>query len=210
MKDKSIGYDEDAPQQNIPQVTFPVTLLEYYGIYLFHKPVTLDSCAAAIKYIFEANLNSARSYDKIQLVINSPGGDLESAFALTDVMQGSRIPVYTTGLGLIASAGLVIFMAGKKGHRVVTPNTMILSHQWSWASEGKEHELLASVKAFELIQEKMLAHYRKFTHLSEKKIQQYLLPPNDVWISAEDAVKLNIADKIVSPQIQFREVMPNE
>ena len=44
--------------------------------------------------------------------------------------------------------GLSIFMSGQKGHRTLTPNTSILSHQWAWGSAGKEHELFATIKEF--------------------------------------------------------------
>jgi ATP-dependent Clp protease protease subunit len=87
-------------------------------------------------------------------------------------------------------------MAGKKGHRVITPNTSILSHQYSWGSSGKEHELFAQVREFELSTERMIAHYRKCTGLTEKKIREVLLPPEDRWLSAEEAIKYGIADKI--------------
>lgn len=193
-------------------MTAPVTnatdvgKLENHGIYLFTKVVTPDSCADAIRYILESNLNS-KNYNKIQLIINTPGGDLPAAFALCDVMQGSKIPIYTIGLGLIASAGLLIFMAGKRGHRNVTTNTMLLSHQWTGGSVGKEHELLASVKAYEIMQKNMLAHYKKFTKLSESNIKKYLLPPNDVWITPKDAIALKIVDNIIEPSAQIREVI---
>jgi ATP-dependent Clp protease protease subunit len=113
-------------------------------------------------------------------------------------MKGSAIPVKTVGLGMIASCGLLTFMSGTKGRRVITPNTSILSHQYSWGSVGKEHELFARVKEFELSTARMMAHYKKCTGLSEKKIREILLPAEDVWLSAKEAVKYGIADKIVS------------
>ena len=80
----------------------------------------------------------------------------------------------------------------------ITPNTSILSHQYSWGSVGKEHELFARVKEFELSTARMMEHYKKCTGLSEKKIREILLPAEDVWLSAKEAVKYGIADKIVS------------
>jgi ATP-dependent Clp protease protease subunit len=97
---------------------------------------------------------------------------------------------------MVASCGVVTFMAGEKGHRTLTPNTSILSHQYSWGSGGKEHELLARVREFELSTERMMAHYRKCTGLPNKKIRELLLPAEDVWLSAQDAVKHGIADNI--------------
>ena len=133
---------------------------------------------------------------KLQLMINSPGGALHACFALVDVMKGSKIPIHTIGLGMIASCGIVTFMAGEKGHRYLTPNTSILSHQYSWGSRGKEHELFAVVREFELSTKRMMYHYKKCTGLSEKKIREVLLPPEDIWLSAEEAIEYGIADKI--------------
>lgn len=158
-----------------------------------------------MRYILEANLNPQRQFETIQIMINSPGGDVNTGFAVCDTILGSAIPIYTIGIGLVASAALIIFMTGKKGYRVVTPNTSMLSHQWSWGSFGKEHELLAQVKEFDLSNERFMKHYKKYTGLSEEKIKKYLLPPSDVWLSAEEAVKLKIADKIIEPSIQLSE-----
>ena len=135
---------------------------------------------------------------QLTIIINSPGGDVHAAFALIDTMKASTIPIKTVGLGLIASCGFLIFIAGKKGSRILTPNTSILSHQYSWGSAGKEHELYARVKEFELSTARMMAHYKKCTGLSEKKNREKLLPAEDVWLSAKEAVKYGIADKIVS------------
>ena len=132
----------------------------------------------------------------LQIVINSGGGDLNSAFAAIDVMKGSTIPIYTIGLGCVASAAFAIFIAGKKGYRTLTPNTSIMSHQYTWGTYGKEHELFATVKEYELTTKRMLQHYKKCTGLTEKKIREHLLPPQDVWLSAAEAKKLGLCDSI--------------
>ena len=99
--------------------------------------------------------------------------------------------------GEIASCGLLTFIAGEKGKRFITRNTAILSHQFSWGSWGKEHELMARVKEFTNTQDRILEHYKRCTGLSEKQIKTYLLPPEDVWLTAKEAVKYGIADEIV-------------
>jgi ATP-dependent Clp protease protease subunit len=129
-------------------------------------------------------------------MICSPGGNLQECFALIDVMNSSNIPIKTVGLGQIASCGLLIFMNGTKGRRVLTPNTSILSHQFSWYNEGKSCELFATMREYELTQQRMIEHYKKCTKLSDEKIKQYLLPPQDIWLSAEEALQLNICDAI--------------
>jgi ATP-dependent Clp protease protease subunit len=165
------------------------------GIFLFMEDFNEESCKQAINFILTHNIQD-KPLKKLQLMINSPGGSVHACFALIDVMKGSRIPVHTIGLGMIASCGILTFMAGKKGHRYLTPNTSILSHQYSWGSRGKEHELFAVVREFELSTERMLEHYKKCTGMSEKKIREVLLPPQDVWLDAKEAIKYGIADKI--------------
>jgi len=189
------GKDASAPQA--PQQ--PGVMMWNAGIIYFSDPFTSESTKPVINTIIEKNLmpNSERPKE-ITLVINSPGGSVHAAFALIDTMKGSAIPIKTVGLGLIASCGVLTFMAGTKGKRLITPNTSILSHQYSWGSQGKEHELFARVREYELSTERMIEHYKKCTGLNEKKIREVLLPPQDVWLSAKDAVKYGIADKVVS------------
>lgn len=129
-------------------------------------------------------------------MVCSNGGDMGAAFALIDVMMSSQIPVKTVGLGTIASAGLLIFISGTHGRRVLTPNTSILSHQFSWYNEGKAHELFATMREFELTQARMIAHYELCTGLGQDEIRNNLLPPQDVWLSAQEALALGICDDI--------------
>lgn len=177
----------------------PGVMMWNAGIIYFAENFTAESTKPVINTIIEKNLmpNSERP-NEITLVINSPGGSVHAAFALIDTMKGSAIPIKTVGLGLIASCGILTFMAGTKGKRLITPNTSILSHQYSWGSQGKEHELFARVREYELSTERMIEHYKKCTGLKEKQIREVLLPPQDVWLSADDAVKYGIADKVVN------------
>jgi ATP-dependent Clp protease protease subunit len=170
-----------------------------HGIFILSDEITHVNTTDAIEFILECNLLAKKDrFQNLTLIVNSPGGDLTAAFALIDIMQGSRIPVHTLGLGQISSAGLLIFMAGKKGFRTLTPNTSILSHQYSWGSSGKEHELVAVIKEFTLTGKRMLNHYMKCTGMAEKKVKEILMPSSDVYLDATEAVKYNIADKVVN------------
>lgn len=171
--------------------------LENCHYFLFNKTFDNSSTGEAIRFILERNLMVKNIPTQIKMIINSEGGDLTSAFALIDTMKGSKIPIYTYGLGLIASCGLMTFIAGEKGKRFITKNTSILSHQFTWGSFGKEHELMAQVKEINILSDRIIKHYRKCTGLSEKQIKKYLLPSEDVWLTAKEAVQLGIADSIV-------------
>ena len=186
---------EEATPQGV--ISINVSSLHDAGYHLLMDDIDSSSCKSVIEWIMEANLTTdKKSKKELNLVVCSPGGDLSAAFALIDVMRGSAIPIRTTGLGLIASAGLLIFISGKKGKRVLTPNTSILSHQFSWGTWGKEHELFAAQKEFDLTTKRMISHYKKCTGLNDKDIRKYLLPPQDIWLDAKEAKKLGICDQV--------------
>ena len=178
--------------------TPPVEPIDLYksGLYLLMDVITAESCKEAIEFVLKQNTEKKKQ-KRLQFMICSPGGDVPSCFALIDIMKGSRIPIHTVGLGVIASCGLLLFITGEKGKRTLTPNTSILSHQYSWGSYGKEHELFAQVKEFELSTERMINHYKKCTGLTEEQIREHLLPPEDRWLSAKEAKKLVICDKVI-------------
>ena len=166
------------------------------GVYYFSSEFNTSTTRDAITWILDNNFQSNNKFEQLTLMITSYGGDLMSAFALIDVMRGSSIPVHTIGLGVIASAGLMTFIAGEPGHRLITPNTSILSHQWSAGAYGKEHELLATQRQFDLTTKRMIAHYKKCTKLNEKMIREKLLPPQDIWLSSEEALEYNLTDAV--------------
>lgn len=189
VEDKLIK--EETKEVNIPNI-------EDHHYYIFSQDFDNSSCSDAMRFIIARNLMTGKDKPKfMKFIINSPGGSVSAAFSLIDTIKGSKIPVYTYGLGEIASCGLLTFMSGEKGKRFVTRNTAILSHQFSWGSIGKEHELMASVKEFNNTSQRLLEHYKKCTGQTETTIKKYLLPAEDVWLTAKEAVKYGIADEIV-------------
>ena len=181
--------DEQAVQGS-PEMGAPKIELFSKGIVVFMGDVTVETMSPLIDWIISENYNKVKKKKELTLGICSPGGDLHACFALIDVMKGSSIPIKTIGMGMIASCGLLMFISGEKGRRVLTPNTSILSHQYSWGSYGKEHELFSAVKEYDLTTERMINHYKKCTGLSEKVIREKLLPPHDVWLDATQAKRL--------------------
>lgn len=174
----------------------PSQALNDHGIYVLMDDIDPESIKPVVEWILHENHVKKKKHKELLLMICSDGGNVAEAFALIDVMKASKIPVKTVGLGCIASCGLLIFLSGSKGRRVLTPNTSILSHQFSWGSHGKAHELFATVKEFELTHQRMIDHYRRSTGLDDETIQKVLLPPQDVYLSAEEALKYNICDAI--------------
>lgn len=169
--------------------------MEKNGMYLFMERVKDSTVKPVIEWIISENLKTEKK-EYLTLIICSPGGSVVSGFALIDTMKGSSIPVRTIGIGMIASCGLLLFIAGDKGNRILTPNTSILSHQYSWANGGKEHELFGAIKEFTNTSKRLITHYKRCTGLTEKQIRKHLLPDTDKWLNAKEAKKLGICDKV--------------
>ena len=124
---------KEHPQQP-PQALDPSSELFMRGQHVFMGEVTQETMKPLIDWIISENYNKDKKKKELTLGICSPGGDLNACFALVDIMKGSKIPIRTIGMGMIASCGLLMFISGTKGRRTLTPNTSILSHQYSWGT----------------------------------------------------------------------------
>jgi len=168
-------------------------LKDYGVIYLSGE---IDSVSENVcKEIIEFNMTG--KVDHIQLIINSPGGSCPAGFALIDIMEWSRVPIYTTGIGMIASMGLLVFMTGLKGRRIITPRTSILSHRYSAMTWGNHSQLLAGRKEQDLEHARIVDHYLRYSNIeSQEELEKYLLRDVDTWLTPEEAVKFGIADAV--------------
>jgi len=154
-----------------------------------------ETIGRVIKWIVYEN------YDKqdrvLTLYINSPGGDMYQMFALIDIMKASDLPIRTIGIGHIMSAAFLIFASGTHGQRIIAKNTGIMCHQYSDSPEGKHHDLKAQMEEGDRINKRMLDILCSATGMPASKIKTLLLRESDVFIGAEEAVKLGIADSVM-------------
>lgn len=183
-------------EKDLDNFDSPGHALNHHGIMVLMGIIDAETVKPVIEWILHENFVRKKKFKELLLMVNSEGGELAHAFALIDVMRSSKIPIKTVGLGTIASCGLLIFMSGEPGRRILTPNTSILSHQFSWDTGGKVHELFATVKEFELTHQRMIELYRRTTGLDDEDIKKVLLPPQDVYLSAQEALDYYICDDV--------------
>jgi len=167
--------------------------LKDYGIIYVGGPISESTAEMVCKEIIEYNI--AGKTNHIQLIINSPGGSVHAGFSIIDIMEWSRLPVYTAGIGIIASMPLLVFMTGVKGRRVITPRTSILSHRYAEVECGNHSQLLAGRKEQDLAHDRIVEHYLNYSSVATRdELEQYLLRDVDTWLSADEAINLGIAD----------------
>jgi ATP-dependent Clp protease protease subunit len=165
------------------------------SIHFLTGEINEESVAECIKWIVYENLESKEKV--LTLYVNSTGGDLYQAFALIDIMQSSNHSVRTIAVGSIMSAAFLIFTAGTKGERYIAANTGIMCHQFSGSADAKYHDLKAEMKENELLNQKMVNILKDATGLTPSKIKAKLLPASDVYLTAQEALDLGIADQLL-------------
>ena len=166
------------------------------SVHFLTGEITAENVEECIKWIVYENLEVKEKI--LTLYVNSTGGDLYQAFALIDIMQSSKHSVRTIAIGSIMSAAFLIFTSGTKGERYIAANTGIMCHQFAGGGgDAKFHDLKAEMKENELLNQKMVNILKEATGLTPSRIKSKLLPASDVYMSAQEALDLGIADQLL-------------
>jgi ATP-dependent Clp protease protease subunit len=141
-------------------------------------------------------LAHAETQGDIRVIVNSPGGHVESGDTIHDMLRfvGSRVKMI--GTGWVASAGAHIFLGAKKENRYCLPFTRFLLHQPLGGVQGQASDI--TIEAEEII--KMRA--RLIKEIAMETGQSYEKVVTDTernfWMGAEEAVKYGLVSKVVS------------
>ncbi|NCO79858.1 ATP-dependent Clp endopeptidase, proteolytic subunit ClpP [Candidatus Falkowbacteria bacterium CG_4_9_14_3_um_filter_38_19] len=139
----------------------------------------------------------AENKDKdIKFYINTPGGSVTAGMAIYDTMQYVKSDVSTICVGLAASMGAVLLAAGARGKRFVLPNSEILIHQVMGGFEGQATDIKIRSEHILRIKDKLNKILAKHTGQTVAAIEKDT--DRDRFMSAEEAVKYGIIDKIIS------------
>lgn len=134
----------------------------------------------------------------ILFVINSPGGAVDSGFAIWDQIKLLSSPVTTLITGLAASMGSVLSLVATKGRRFATPMARIMIHQPLIAGVIKGQATDLDIQAKEMLKTRdvLVKLYSNATGKDRETIERAI--DRDTWMSAEEALKFGLLDKIVS------------
>ena len=131
----------------------------------------------------------------IKLYINSPGGSVYDGLAIIDTMNFVEPDIQTIGIGLQASMGAMLLSCGAKGKRFVLPNSRIMIHQPSSGTEGKITDQEIMLKEGIFLKKRLAEIFAKNTGKKLEQVEKDM--DRDNWMSAEEAVKYGIVDKII-------------
>ena len=134
----------------------------------------------------------------IHLYINSPGGSVSAGLAIYDMMQFVKCDVATYCMGMAASMGSFLLMAGAKGKRYSLPNTRIMIHQPHLGGGGIGGQVTdIEIHAKELVKtkEKLTRTYELHTGQSYDKLKS--LMERDYFLDPKEALDLGLIDQVV-------------
>lgn len=174
------------------------TLAEYVKEQLYRRKKVFifnDINESLIRQATETILSFPKNTKEIEIWIKSNGGAVEDGFALVDLMMSRKYIVKTIGVGYVSSMAVLILAAGTKGYRYIAPNSSVMVHQIMWGSHGALDEMASRQVQSKMLQEKYVTVLGQVTNKTAKQWDK-LLTPAEKWFTAEEVVRLGIADEI--------------
>ncbi len=158
-------------------------------------PVTDDTANLIVaQLLFLSNENTK---EDIHFYINSPGGSVSAGLGIYDTMQFVRPNVATYCIGVAASMGSLLLMAGTQGKRYVLPNSRVLIHQplIGGVMQGPATDLGIQAKEMIRTRERLYQLMCKHTGKDYDTVAQDC--ERDKWLDAEESVAYGVVDKVL-------------
>tara|TARA_Y100001938_G_scaffold149065_1_gene234664 strand:- start:1392 stop:2090 length:699 start_codon:yes stop_codon:yes gene_type:complete len=136
----------------------------------------------------------------INMYISTHGGVASDMFSILDVMESVKTnacDIHTFGIGKVMSAGVPILAAGTKGKRKIGKNCRIMLHSVMAGTGGTIFSMENELEEIKWIQDSYIDTLARYTKMTKTKIKKMLKTQRDVYISAEEAIELGIADEII-------------
>ena len=149
----------------------------------------------AEKTIRQLLLMEAMGDDPVRIFIDSPGGDADAGYAIFDMIRFIRPPVWTIGMGLVASAAAIIQLAAPKERRVGLPNSHYLIHQPLSGIRGVATDIEIHARELDKLRERINRLIAEETGNPVDQVEKDT--DRDYWMNAQDAVKYGLISKVI-------------
>jgi len=157
-----------------------------------------DSLLEYMKLILEWNREDigkkSEERKPIKIHLFSYGGEVDSCFAFISLIKLSKTPIYTINMGMAASAGALIFLAGHK--KLAMDGSVILIHQGSGSITGTAGQISDANEAYNKVLDKMEKYILENTKIPKKTYIK--MKKNDWTILSDKFLEYGISDEIVS------------
>jgi ATP-dependent Clp protease protease subunit len=140
-------------------------------------------------------LLEAESSDPVRIFIDSPGGDVDAGFAIFDMIRFIEAPVWTIGMGLVASAAAIIQLAAPRKQRAGLPNSHYLIHQPLSGIRGVATDIEIHARELEKLRAKINQLIADETGTELSRVEKDT--DRDFWMNASEAAAYGLISKIV-------------
>ena len=140
-------------------------------------------------------LESENPDKDIFLYINSPGGSVSAGLSIFDTMQFVKPDVSTLCMGMAASMGSFLLMAGAKGKRISLPNSKIMIHQPSGGAQGQATDIEIHAREILKTREQLNRIYADRTGQTVEKIAADM--ERDFYMSPDEAKTYGLIDQVI-------------
>ncbi|MDR3160073.1 MAG: ATP-dependent Clp protease proteolytic subunit [Spirochaetaceae bacterium] len=134
--------------------------------------------------------------EPIRIFIDSPGGDADAGYAIFDMIRFVKPPVWTIGMGLVASAAALIQLASPKDRRVGLPNSHYLIHQPLSGIRGVATDIEIHARELDKLREKINRLIAEETGTAYEQVEKDT--DRDYWMSAEEAVRYGLLSRVIT------------
>ena len=141
-------------------------------------------------------LESENPEKDISIYINSPGGSVSAGLAIYDTMQFVKPDVSTMCMGIAASMGSFLLMAGAKGKRIALPNAKIMIHQPSGGAQGQATDIEIQAREILNTRARLNQIYVKHTGQTLEAIEKAV--ECDRFMSPEEAKTFGLIDQVMT------------
>jgi ATP-dependent Clp protease protease subunit len=141
-------------------------------------------------------LESENPDKDIFLYINSPGGSVSAGLSIFDTMQFIKPDVATLCMGMAASMGSFLLMAGAKGKRSALPNSRVMIHQPSGGAQGQATDIEIQAREILNLRRRLNEIYVRHTGQPIEAIEQAL--ERDKFLSPDEAKAFGLIDEVVA------------
>ena len=134
--------------------------------------------------------------EPIRIFIDSPGGDADAGYAIFDMVRFVKPPVWTIGMGLVASAAAIIQLASPKERRVGLPNSHYLIHQPLSGIRGVATDIEIHARELDKLRAKINRLISEETGVSAEQVEKDT--DRDYWMNADEAVKYGLLSRVIT------------